>query len=418
MGGFGERKPWELKHKERDCWGKRFFIEESEIQDRSKGDVISKLLVLTQVTWFILQFFARLVQHLPATEIEVVTLAYAILNMVTYACWWYKPLAVQFAPTIPERRLDYTSCPRCDPKPPPSTVQQTIVASQSYKSLHQTNSSNLDIHASGHSLVITSENYHPQMDRKSADGAVHSYITPPDHATPEVQSTVTTTPSYPSSGLLSGDVPPVDQSEHVPLHPTPSHNPPNSSPTTGGNTRWFSPGRWLKTTREVLISVRRYEMRDILGYKGTKTVIADILRLCDVDVNIGRKPDFIANVIAFGTAMVFGAIHLLAWRFQFLSHAERLLWLVPSMFVTCSPLYMLLVYCIFDTDLHRILRLNRIRVFGVTPRNLIDPVISVSSFLYFIGRVSLLVQMMVLLRAPEKGAYQTVYWTTFVPHLQ
>ena len=70
---------------------RRIILSEEEIQDKSKGDIFSKGLVLLQTSWFIIQFFARVGQQLPVTEIELVTLAYAFLNFATYFFWWNKP---------------------------------------------------------------------------------------------------------------------------------------------------------------------------------------------------------------------------------------------------------------------------------------------------------------------------------------
>ena len=58
-------------------------ITEKEIRDKSKGDVLSKSLVILQTGWFIMQCIARAVEHLPVTELELVTVAFATLNFVT-----------------------------------------------------------------------------------------------------------------------------------------------------------------------------------------------------------------------------------------------------------------------------------------------------------------------------------------------
>lgn len=70
-------------------------ITEDEIADRSKGDYLSKTIVLVQTTWFIAQCIARGVYGLDVTELEVVTLAFATLTGVIYFFWWDKPLNVQ-----------------------------------------------------------------------------------------------------------------------------------------------------------------------------------------------------------------------------------------------------------------------------------------------------------------------------------
>jgi len=70
-------------------------IPEEDIEDRSKGDVLFKLIAILQTSWFIIQCIARGQQQLALTELELVTLALASLNAVTFAIWWHKPLGVQ-----------------------------------------------------------------------------------------------------------------------------------------------------------------------------------------------------------------------------------------------------------------------------------------------------------------------------------
>ena len=70
---------------------KRIILTKADIEDRSKGDLISKGLVLLQTSWFVIQIFARIGQRLPITELELVTLAYAVLNFAIYFFWWNKP---------------------------------------------------------------------------------------------------------------------------------------------------------------------------------------------------------------------------------------------------------------------------------------------------------------------------------------
>jgi hypothetical protein len=66
-----------------------------EIKDRSKSDALSKTIVIVQTTWFAAQCIARAAQGLAITELEIVTLAYTVLNGVMCFFWWSKPLDVQ-----------------------------------------------------------------------------------------------------------------------------------------------------------------------------------------------------------------------------------------------------------------------------------------------------------------------------------
>ncbi|KAG6913623.1 hypothetical protein DXG01_005517, partial [Tephrocybe rancida] len=60
--------------------GKQITISKEDILDRSKGDILSKAIVLLQVSWFILQVLARAIQRLPITQLEIATIAFATLN--------------------------------------------------------------------------------------------------------------------------------------------------------------------------------------------------------------------------------------------------------------------------------------------------------------------------------------------------
>ncbi|KAG1836409.1 hypothetical protein DFJ58DRAFT_710140 [Suillus subalutaceus] len=66
-----------------------------QIHDKSKGNAISKGLTILQVVWFVVQLITRAIYHLETTQLEVGTLAFAVLNFLTYAVWWNKPLGVQ-----------------------------------------------------------------------------------------------------------------------------------------------------------------------------------------------------------------------------------------------------------------------------------------------------------------------------------
>ncbi|RXW12285.1 hypothetical protein EST38_g13569 [Candolleomyces aberdarensis] len=103
MGGVvisheGQVRPIELSKVEENKLDKvidRSRVVEAEILDRSKGDELSKGLVVIQTTWFIISCCARAIQRLTITNLEVITLAYAALNGMMYFFWWDKPLNVR-----------------------------------------------------------------------------------------------------------------------------------------------------------------------------------------------------------------------------------------------------------------------------------------------------------------------------------
>ena len=88
-----DRPPTVLEAKDVPAVIKKRILE-VEIQDKSKGDGLSKTFALVQTTWFILQCISRAIEKLPLTELEVATCAFAMLNFATYILWWNKPLNV------------------------------------------------------------------------------------------------------------------------------------------------------------------------------------------------------------------------------------------------------------------------------------------------------------------------------------
>jgi hypothetical protein len=70
-------------------------IDAEDIMDKSKGDALSKGLAMVQGLWFTAQCVARVHQHLAVTELEVATLAFAVVNVFIWLLWWHKPLDVQ-----------------------------------------------------------------------------------------------------------------------------------------------------------------------------------------------------------------------------------------------------------------------------------------------------------------------------------
>ncbi|KAJ7136919.1 hypothetical protein C8R44DRAFT_976331 [Mycena epipterygia] len=63
-------------------------VKEVEITEKSKGDALSKGCLV------------RAAQHLPVTEIEIATLAFAVANIFIWALWWWKPLDVERPITV------------------------------------------------------------------------------------------------------------------------------------------------------------------------------------------------------------------------------------------------------------------------------------------------------------------------------
>jgi len=118
------------------------------------------------------------------------------------------------------------------------------------------------------------------------------------------------------------------------------------------------------------------------------------------------------GVAATVIATTFGGIHCIAWSFAFASRAEQMLWRISSMIIVCVPTLYLMSWGI----LKLYLRSGR----RWLPSQLLEKIFVIwllsTAFLYGAARIMLLVYPFVSLRSLSPGAYQAVYWTSFIPH--
>ncbi|KAF7984862.1 hypothetical protein HWV62_10831 [Athelia sp. TMB] len=77
-----------------------------ELANQSKGDALSKGVAILQTLWFVMQCIARRIEHLPFTNLEVMTLAYTVITVAMYIVWWDKPLNVSCAVRVPEEEVE------------------------------------------------------------------------------------------------------------------------------------------------------------------------------------------------------------------------------------------------------------------------------------------------------------------------
>jgi hypothetical protein len=96
---------------------RRAVTTRDEILDRSKGDLFAKSIVVTQLLWFVAQYIGRWAAHLHRSQLEAMTLAYAVLSILVYILWWDKPLNIRFPVRVTkETRPDATTAPSPEAK--------------------------------------------------------------------------------------------------------------------------------------------------------------------------------------------------------------------------------------------------------------------------------------------------------------
>jgi hypothetical protein len=77
-------------------------LNNDDIADRSKADSLGKLLVCLQALWLVVNCIARKASGKPTTLLELNVIVHVVVAVVVYGLWWHKPLAVG-TPTFLQR---------------------------------------------------------------------------------------------------------------------------------------------------------------------------------------------------------------------------------------------------------------------------------------------------------------------------
>jgi hypothetical protein len=120
--------------------------------------------------------------------------------------------------------------------------------------------------------------------------------------------------------------------------------------------------------------------------------------------NLGTGPTNITVIAGVVSGMIFGAIHCLGWNYLFQAHKEQILWRVASVGIACSPPMLVIVPFIQSFG------------FAVLDR-FASWLLVVITCDYIFSRLTIFVLMFLSLRSLPPGAYDTVAWTKFIPHV-
>ena len=166
------------------------------------------------------------------------------------------------------------------------------------------------------------------------------------------------------------------------------------------------------------------ETRKLTWDEGLQTILYFIVGAQDDDVVLSREdrvPRFwannssrsdlgIADSIVLGVGVCFGAIHCIAWLFPFPTHVELLIWRISSVAITAVPIYIFLMLFLVDW-------LGEANLGSATAVGIIGFSILPAGILYILARAVTLFLAFTSLRELPHGAFDTVHWTTFIPHV-
>ena len=75
-------------------------LTKDNISDLNKSDGFSRWIAIFQALWMVVNSLVRVVQGLALTTLELTTLSFILIFLVTSFCWYFKPLDVTTQVTL------------------------------------------------------------------------------------------------------------------------------------------------------------------------------------------------------------------------------------------------------------------------------------------------------------------------------
>lgn len=108
---------------------------------------------------------------------------------------------------------------------------------------------------------------------------------------------------------------------------------------------------------------------------------------------------------------IFGAIHIASWNIKFLSNVEQWLWRASTLYCSTAGLIFLLGVLFLQ------LCEDHFWVGRAMADVIIRSMMVVTTLIYIIVRLFMIVEVFLSLRALPASAYESVQWSSFVPHI-
>ncbi|KAF9564175.1 hypothetical protein CPC08DRAFT_705519 [Agrocybe pediades] len=351
------------------------MITAEEISDKSKGDPLSKLLVILQTCWFIAQCIARAIQGLAVTNLEIVTLGLCSLNAAMYFFWWRKPLNVKCRIPVyllPQSNYVHVS----ELRRARVIVDETRASKVIVESL--SGSSNTDEEARSN-LETFHQLFHPFRTRVApANGQLYDFY------------------YRVFEGYVRSDFKNRHRLLFLVLFPFRFLWLIAALIVYFAFVTLVSPVIWMLGTRR--------SQGPISGRDRLPTFYAP-----QIAVGTDKLPNIMFIILLGGGGTMFGGIHCIAWLSHFPTPTESLIWRVLSVYITVTPAAIFLAILI-RTQMGR-LKLSHLWLFSTTV------FILVLIWLYVYARLILLAEAFISLRRVPPSTLLDVDWSKFIPHL-
>lgn len=388
-------------------------LTEDEIKDRSKFDNISKVLVLLQLSWFIAQILARAFQHLAITQLEITTAALATMNFVMYYFWWHKPLNAQYPEIIYSIGIHKLMNKRDHKK---------------LKSRHAKRRSNVgcvDDKAAG----VTNNPKNPEIKGRKVtslgDHDRHGFLW---HISRRLGNCSRPMGDYACRLWCTLDLA-IRPNVHVRWLAPILVAIPSVAVATAHAALLIITGSLIvalpwneihRSTKDV--STRLTETSKLYNWAIRLTVLLRMPESIHYSKKVNESLFYsehaewtsrLFQIVAVLAGIVFGAIHCLAWNFDFPSHTEENVWRISSVVMISVNIYL-------AVGVSALIKLRDCVVISPTFIAEEDALIFISiifsSIIHAIARIVLIVLAIISLRDLPPSALEAIGWSDLIPH--
>jgi len=395
-------------------------ITDKDIKDKSKGDFLSKTLAILQTTWFLVQCGARGVQGLALTELELVTLALASLNAVTFVFWWHKPLGVQEPVKIYLKTPEEGPLPQTEDDQGVQVVTVRHVVAEIHDSYGWTKLGILERLLQGPTLGLYSAlnvvtiivNFSFALIVSWSFGVFLGLFA---IATALLLSVLKTRP------------PTRDETSHSEKHLThinytlrkirylifSTFSDILTNTLRSAVYQWAIPILFVLLVLVLplfaVLFMITFLFNAVFGIITTDTIRPGAEHV-PAFYALKTNSDRYSRMLVFGSfGVFFGGLHCIGWYFVYPTYIEQTLWRVTSLAITVIPFIVALIdFFLFNINENSTRR---------SIQMILEATMTTLLFIYVPSRLSLIAQALALLRNQPPDAFVALNWTKYLPHV-